>query len=219
MGLKTLEHQDKPVFYAGIKGDKLDPQTKCIHVLDAATSIPSQAFLNFAQLEEIILPPSLKRIGPQAFQGCKKLRSIILPDRVAIIGAQAFRDSGLLEITLPDSVTVIGEKAFAYCKDLRKIRFPAPPNAAEYTPQSSSSSRRLEIGVSVCKNCVALQDIDLPLGVTHLPDGAFKGCKSLERLRLPDSLQSVGQGAFQGCRQLKNIEWPHDMSEIVEAFL
>lgn len=52
-------------------------------------------------IEKIIIPEGIKRIGSNAFIGCK----------------------GLKEVVLPSTLTEIGEKAFQYCSNLEKIKF------------------------------------------------------------------------------------------------
>ena len=43
---------------------------------------------------------------------------------------------------------------------------------------------------------------ELPVGMTHVPDGAFKRCTDLTSVSLPDSVTAIGWGAFVGCSSL-----------------
>ena len=105
--------------------------------------IPDDDFVGCTNLEEVILPNTIKVIGLRAFKDCSKLTTINIPDsliyidtsafendtaltnidlnKVQTIKVQAFRGSGLTEIYLPDSLTHIEPRAFNMCNNLHKI--------------------------------------------------------------------------------------------------
>ena len=94
-------------------------------------------------LEKIVMPSSMKVIGPVAFAECPNLRKVTLnegleeigdgaflgaalmtkielPSTLKNIGPMAFYGCGISEITVPESVESIGEYCFWECPDLAR---------------------------------------------------------------------------------------------------
>ena len=44
-----------------------------------------------------------------------------------------------------------------------------------------------------------LSRVNIPDGVTHIGDKAFKDCTNLSRIVIPDSVTSIGKNAFYNC--------------------
>lgn len=171
-------------------------------------------------LENVIYPENVKRIGDEAFKLCKKITKFTIPDSVTEIGGSAFSSSGLTSIVIPDTVTTIGEYAFKDCKSLESIKLPNQlhriedgifeyctalthitiPNAVTY------------IGSYAFKNC-ALTSISIPDTVTSIDSGAFENC-ALTSIFIPDTVTSIGSGAFQDCALLENVKLPNQLQEI-----
>jgi len=61
---------------------------------------------------------SVKEIGNEAFFGCE-IEKVIIPENVIKIGKHSFFDCiNLKEIIIPESVAKIGEQAFLNCNNL-----------------------------------------------------------------------------------------------------
>lgn len=83
---------------------------------DSIRHISAEAFMDCTQLTELRMPKKLKYIGNGAFKNCRSLEKIKLPEQVMHIGARAFYGcSGLRKITIPPSVVQIGKDAFYGC--------------------------------------------------------------------------------------------------------
>lgn len=79
-------------------------------------------FCDCVNLEEVVLPQNLEKIGAYAFYNCYRLKNIDIPETVTSIGEYAFFGCGYLEeITIPTGVDVIGKDAFGDCIRLSKI--------------------------------------------------------------------------------------------------
>lgn len=63
-------------------------------------------FSNMEELEEVILPKSLKKIGNYAFQGCESL------SHVHVVGEEI---DSYINFEFPQKLEIIGTHAFAYC--------------------------------------------------------------------------------------------------------
>lgn len=69
--------------------------------------------LNIANVKKIIVEEGIEEIGNYAFFGAKNVEEIILPSTLKKIGRQAFgKCTNIKKITIPDGVNYIGEFAF-----------------------------------------------------------------------------------------------------------
>lgn len=62
-------------------------------------------------------------IGDAAFYECIELENMILPDSVIRIGDSAFFHSGLRSIVIPASVETVEDIGFTHCHDLEKVYY------------------------------------------------------------------------------------------------
>lgn len=80
-----------------------------------------QAF-SYCAAKEIVLPQTMQFLGDAAFYFCSNLQKINLPEGIERVGDSAFYFcSSLREIVIPDSVIEIGYQAFDYCSCLTRI--------------------------------------------------------------------------------------------------
>lgn len=79
------------------------------------------AFQNCQQLQNVMLPESIKTIGMNTFCNTPSLRSITIPCQISSIGESAFRESGLIEILGGEGIESIGREAFEDCLSLSKV--------------------------------------------------------------------------------------------------
>lgn len=105
---------------------------KTIELPDTVVEIGKWSFASsewatgFDNLESIIIPDSVTKIGYNAFYSCKNLKSITIPDSVTSIDGYAFMYcTNLSSITIPNSVTSIGNGAFSDCTSLSNITIPS----------------------------------------------------------------------------------------------
>ena len=97
----------------------------------------------------------------------------------------------LEDIFVEDGVT-LDVATFYYDVRLKTIRLP---------------SDLREIPESLFSNCVALETIEVPLGVVRIGEGAFYGT-ALSRIVIPDAVTTIGRDAFGCCRKLKLVSLP-----------
>lgn len=108
-------------------GDKAFAYSGIIWALipHSVTVIEPQAFEGCAELKQIYLSKSLKRIKHHTFGYCDKLEGIIIPDNITIIEDYAFYDCKRLNmVILPNSLKEIGFFAFYNCKNIKNIDIP-----------------------------------------------------------------------------------------------
>ena len=148
------------------------------------TELADEAFKNFYNLQSLVLPANLTKIGYMSVAECVSL----------------------LSIDIPASVTEIAARAFENCRSLNTITFGGQASAVPGRNATATSASQLQtIGNWAFYNCHELQNLTIPEGVTSIGDGAFYGCTYLEELALPASIQSIGDNTFALCAKLKMI--------------
>lgn len=85
-------------------------------------TIGEWAFFYNRNLQEIIIPETVKEIQDCAFWCCENLTSIELPNSISIISSNLFSYcDNLYSVTIPKSVKSIEEMAFSGCYNLNKV--------------------------------------------------------------------------------------------------
>lgn len=125
-----------------------------------------------SDLEQIILPATLKTIESAAFWDTKNLKRIKIPEGVEVIGNSAFRDSGIRQIMLPSTLKRIEMWAFSGSA-LERIEL---PNTLK------------EIEQTVFMETRNLKSIIIPEGVEKIGTGAFV-FSGLEQIQLPTTFE------------------------------
>ncbi len=109
------------------------------------------------ELDELILPETVKEIGIQAF-AVSGIKNIVLPKGVSKIGFEAFTESAIESINIPYGVKSIEERAFYMCSSLKYIE----------TPKSVKS-----INTKAFYLCNNLKEIVIPEEVIYINDDAL----------------------------------------------
>ena len=77
------------------------------------TEVIDYAFENSSQMDTLILPNTIKKIGYEAFQNCG-MKKAVIPNSVESLGDRAFHMcSNLVDLTIGNSITTIGYSCFA----------------------------------------------------------------------------------------------------------
>ena len=168
-------------------------------------------------VEEVIIPDNVTRIGDNAFERCKSLTSITIPDSVISIGFHAFEGCiSLKSIVIPKSVTSIEFAAFDFGVDSFEEIIVDRDNKIYDSRENCSAIIETETNVLIfgCKNT------KIPDGVTSIGDYSFSGCESLTSVVIPACVASIGKYAFSNCTSLTSIVIPDSVTSIGEyAFL
>lgn len=91
--------------------------------------------------------PGTRDIDDDAFEDCGQLQQVVLPNTVTRIGAWAFyRCKALETMVVPSSVTTIGDRAFSHCKSLKSLLLVGPVKSiGEYVILSCDALERILI--------------------------------------------------------------------------
>ncbi len=197
------------------------------------SSLPQEAFIGCAKLQEIILPQGITSIGKQAFSVCDALESVSLPASVASIGMDAFDGDTLSSVNVDQGNAVYSsvdgvlfnkdKKTLLFCPRGKSGSF-AIPNGVKVIGQSAFrvcsnlTSLALSDSVTVIEEyafncCESLRKLILPSNLTKIGNYAFSGI-GVESLELPNSVTSIGSQAFQSCSRLKSLVIPASVTSI-----
>lgn len=140
----------------------------------------------FSELAKLITVKCPKSVKQiyGAFKNCNNLRSVVLPEQLEYIGKEEDWGSG--------------NGPFSNCVNLKNIIF----NGCK------------EIGNNTFYGCSAIQQINIPEGVTRIGEMAFNGCRSLESIIIPNGVETIEMSAFESCDNLRKISFPPSLKTI-----
>lgn len=184
----VIDIREGIAFYRYSYSYERNKEIKKIKIPEGITSLNSNLFCEFENLEEVILPESLETIKGFVFQKCINLKKINIPSNVEKIGDCAFENCKMLEdIELPEKINHIGLGVFRNCESLEKIVIPENVQG---------------IGHLAFWGCNNLKEVVLPEKIESLGKETFGKCINLEKINFPDSLIQENN-SFDGCN--KNI--------------
>lgn len=112
----VLSEQDRT---AAVEGGQIVPLLTIPSVVSyngqqyTVTEIAANAFSGGnLKLNQVVLPPTIIKIGVQAFAMCLRLNKINFPEGLQEIGEMAFASTKLQSLALPQSLLSVGPKAF-----------------------------------------------------------------------------------------------------------
>ena len=182
------------------------------------------------------IPSKVTKIGKGAFIKSKNLENVIIPNSVKTLCESAFQESGLTSVTIPNSVTKADDftfynssvqtitfgtglkstsyEMFEQCEDLTTINFPSTKfelNARTfgycYSLESVSLPKTVtSIGNGCFGECTRLETVTTN-GITEIPFQAFLNCKSLASITL-NGIKTIHRMAFYGCYSLESVTLP-----------
>ncbi|MCR4639484.1 leucine-rich repeat domain-containing protein [Ruminococcus sp.] len=143
-----------------------------------------------ADLKEVTIPDTVKKIDEKAFNNCEKIKNVNLPASVQDIGDDAFNNCSSLE-----SIDVNGDNK-EYCS-IDGVLFDKNMEILYQYPIGSSES-----------------SYTIPDNVSLINSGAFLNSDNLESVRFNKEVQTIGSYAFFNCDKLNNVVLPDSVAEI-----
>lgn len=158
-------------------------------------------------INEAIIPPSIKFINSFAFNGCNQLFEIHFTEDSKLISIDkcAFSDSSLRCIAIPSHVKQIGEGSFSECKYLHTINFP-------------NDSKLTSIGSYAFFHSL-VREISIPKQVTKIGDYSFFRCNELHSATFSEDSEiiSIDEYAFSRTR-IEKIYLPSKVEKLKEGW-
>ena len=154
------------------------------------------------ELETVMLPESLRKIGESAFMHCTALVHVDIPSGVNEIGDDAFEGCLSLEnVTIPEGVVELPHGIFHDCESLESVKLP------------SSLKKIGEMAFNGCFYLTTIND-DALEGVTEIGACAFYSCSSLTTFKIPPLLKTIEHATFKDCHSLSEVELPPSLETI-----
>lgn len=180
---------------------------------------------NIALITEIKIPEyidgiKITEIAPNAFSRCKNLETVVLPDSINKIGFTAFYEcTNLKKINIPASLMEMDSSAFEGCGSLVDIIVPYNitcltifdfDETAWYENQSDGYIYFNNILYGYKGEFPQNAEISIDEGTRYIADYAFTGY--LENLNLiavtiPKSVTGIGSNTFYGCENLTTVNY------------
>lgn len=187
-------------------------------ILEGTEEIADNFMVYRQDLETLILPNSLKRVGASAFARCFNLQNVTLGESLEIIDRESFFSTKIKSIVFPSTLKEIGVGAFARCASLEDISLPSSLELLYSTAFANCTSLKSvvfplssnikELEANIFRDCLSLEKIDLSslTSLTVIDEFAFQRCENLSEALLPESIKHIYNGAFEGCKVLKSID-------------
>ena len=194
-------------------------------------------------LTRLVLPDTLKSIGPNAFYGCKYLSgSLIIPEGVVDIQRGAFNGCTGLNgtLSLPSTLRKLGNEGeddnqdegtdyyggvFQGCKNLtgnlilpdnlEMIRGYCFSGCSGLYGELRLPAKLRRMGVCAFSGCSGLTgSLSIPQGIIAIPSEAFHDCGFNGTLTLHDGITNIANDAFNYCHFKGELHLPKSLKVI-----
>ncbi len=179
-------------------------QIQSLVIPGSVVKIGREAFYKCANLESITFSNGLVEIGGHGFYGCDKLTSLFLPASVESIGGAVFDDcDGLLSITVDSQNTAYKSvDGNLYTKDGKEF--------VQYAIAKTAESFVIPDGVETINNCSfayckSLKSVTIPNTVKKISYAAFWRCTGIITITIPSSVEVIDTYAFRSCIGLEEV--------------
>ena len=148
-----------------------------VSILDGVENICDEAFYMAYNVQKVIFPTSLKRVGRHAFWSCNNLLAVDFGTGVEILDDSSFSCCrSLKQVDIPASVKIIQDSAFCGCRNLEKVNL---HSGLQY------------IGRNAFNDCV-IKEVTLPETVCSIGCNAFSRLSSFKAEKyLPHTLLAI----------------------------
>lgn len=221
---------------SGLTSITIPATVKVLGTTDTAATTTSSSYIfeGCKDLETVVMPTTLTKIGGYVFRGCEKLKDIDL-SHVVLIGSEAFKGcTSLTSVNLTglQKSGSCGSWIFEGCTSLTDVTFKNVPTA---------------LGVGMFKDCTALEEITLPTTLTAIPARILQNT-AISKIVIPASVtnlgnytnyestsagycfgyctnltevvfagtkcEGIGYGTFRGCTNLTEFKMPDSVGRI-----
>ncbi len=211
------------------RDSKIRDAVKKIVINEGVQSVAIRGFEYFNNLEEVVLPSTVKKVCRSAFSNCPNLKKINFPEGLTQIDMFAFYgDESLETIDLPSTLESLGEASFYCCRPVKKISIPEKITVIPkdcFAGCNSLEELTLPDGLISIEfqafTHLDIKKIEIPDTVTSIAKNAFIGCDLMEEVVISDQSQltSIGENAFYECSALKSFSFPDGVTTVESGVL
>ena len=184
--------------------DAEDNNLKYLKIPYGVGSLQFRDSRSLSNVEEVVLPSSLRFIYGFAFERWSCLRKINIPDRLYSVGFNCFKRTALEYIDWSSTnLENIGDGCFSECSKLRKVIL---PKKLSYIDTDVDSGW----GNGCFAGCTQLEEVVFNSPISRLGDIVFSWCEKLKTVYLPYNLRDVSEDTFFGCKNLRDLYFRGD---------
>ena len=213
-GCSSLVSITMPRTLSSIQQYPFDTCTSLVSVIIPEAVEEVGSFPSCFSLRFVVLPKYLKTLGSNAFQDCFSLDSISIPQSVTDLGLLTFRGCSFKNAVIPNGISSLSISVFQNCNYLNRLYIPESVRTFDSNLFDGCESLKLiniPEGVTAIPECAfrstMLHEIELPTTLKSIGDYSFRYCKFLKTLRLPVSLESIGLHAFSDCINITSVKF------------
>ena len=176
-----------------------------------------------AEIEKLIIPDTVVRIGDYACARCEKLKEVVWGKGLVEIGQYAFSITAISVLNLPNNIRKINEGAFQSCEKLTSVVLPNGIEEIATHTFSYSALEQIVFGNSIKKlgdysfYFTKIKKLDLSNSIEEIGDSAFGHCSDLVEVILGESVVVIADCAFQNT-SISEITIPSKVTSIGAAF-
>lgn len=167
-------------------------------------------------VKEVIIPSEIngypvKKIDFGAFRNCRDLQNIVIPNSIKIIGDKAFYNcKSLTELIIPNNIMYISEAAFENCTNIKKITIGASITYVFFLKYIKNSLESIEVDVEN-KNYFSIDGVLFGFSECNTTTLVqYPLDKKSKNYTVPVLIDRVKKDAFEGARYLENIYFKND---------
>ena len=143
------------------------------------TSIPSNAFQNYADITSITIPNNVTSIGANAFYGCENLKTVTNNSKLKLVKGKT--NNGYIAFYADKVINTSDYLDFVFnVVDGINVLSKYKGNATKLVLPDNYYGENYKIGNSAFSGCSGLKSILIPNCVTSIGDKAFDGCSNLK---------------------------------------
>lgn len=177
-------------------------------------SIGAYAYSACDAITEVTLPATLKKADVGAFSRCEALKNVDLSAlQYCVLGSDVFANCVALEtVKISANLTAVPAGAFACCGALKTVEFAGESRLESIGEDAFMSTSLKEFDFEACPKLkvigrwafagVKLENVEIPLTVESLGEGAFFYNEELRNITLNEKVTEISDFVLAGCNNL-----------------
>ena len=157
--------------------------------------IPSEQLEVLLEIEEVVLPFSVKEIGEESFLGCESLEKISAGQSIQSIGKDAFKDTAYYNNEANWENHALYIQNYLITVD------------TAYTGEFTIKDGTVTIADQAFYQCVSITGVTVSASVSYVGTYTFYGCTNLTYVTNIGSI-TFDQSSFEGCVSYKDYYFP-----------
>lgn len=190
------------------------PSIKKLVLSEGIQRILDRAFAG-CNIEEVVFPKTLTRLGFDCFDRCNSLRRLVIPEEIR---GTSFNSSTIKQ--MKSKLNEIAKFEGDPCPE--HVFYNGKGILSFVMPKYIEGSFTIEdgttiIGYEAFAQCEGLTEVIIPATVTTIGDSAFQGCPNLERVIFKEGskLQKIREYAFDYCTKLTSLNLPDNTDSLI----